>query len=72
MAVSDRGGLRFGMERWLEVRTRLDGAPWHEATRLVLTITGATDASFKAWGGLIRGRFGALSVFRTTADSLAE
>ena len=28
IAVSERSGLRFEMERWLEVRTRLNGAPW--------------------------------------------
>ena len=31
-AVSKRSGLRFEMERWLEMRTRLNGAPWYEIT----------------------------------------
>ena len=31
-AVSERSILRFEMERWLEARTRLNGAPWYEAT----------------------------------------
>ena len=30
--VSERSSLRFDMERWLEVRTRLNWAPWYEAT----------------------------------------
>ena len=38
IAVSKRSGLRFEMERWLEVRSRLNGAPWYDATRHVLTI----------------------------------
>ena len=32
IAVSERSRLRFEMEIWLEVRTRLNGAPWYEAT----------------------------------------
>ena len=56
------------MEGWLEVRSRLNGAPWYDATRYVLTISGATDASSQAWGGLIRGPFGTFSVFKAAAD----
>ena len=67
-AVSKRSGLRFEMERWLEIRSRLNGAPWYDATRHVLTISGATDASSQAWRGLIRGPFGAFSVFKAAAD----
>ena len=67
IAVSKRSGLRFEMERWFEVRTWLNGAPWYDATRHVLTISGATDASSQAWGGLIREPFGALSVFKAAA-----
>ena len=66
--VSERSGLQFEMERWLEVRTRLNGAPWYEATRYVLDISGATGASSQAWGGLIRGSFSAFSVFKAAAD----
>ena len=68
VAVSKRSGMRFEMERWLEVRSRLNGAPWYDATRHVLTISGATDASSQAWGGLIRGPFGAFAVFEAAAD----
>ena len=42
IAVSKRSGLRFEMERWLEVRSRPNGAPSYDATRHVLTISGAT------------------------------
>ena len=66
--ASKRSGLRFKMERWLEVRRRLNGAPCYDATRHVLTVSGATDASSQAWGGLIRGPFGAFSVFKAAAD----
>ena len=68
IAISKRSDLRFEMERWLEVRSRLNGAPWYDATRHVLTISGATDVSSQAWGGLIRGSFGAFSVFKAAAD----
>ena len=67
IAVSERSDLRFEMETWLEVRIRLNGAPWYDATRHVLTISGATDASSQAWGGLITGSFGAFIVFKATA-----
>ena len=56
------------MERWLEVRIRLNGSPWYDATRHALTISGATDASSQAWGGLIRGLFGAFTVFKAAAE----
>ena len=46
----------------------LNGAPWYDATRHVLTISGATDASSQARGGLIRGPFGAFSAFKAAAD----
>ena len=68
IAVSKRSGLRFEMERWLEVRSRLNGAPWYDATLHILTISGTTDASSQAWGGLIRGPFGAFFVFKAAAD----
>ena len=68
IAVSKRSGLRFEMKRWLEVRSRLNGVPWYHATRYVLTIAEATDASSRARGGLIRGLFGAFSVFKAAGD----
>ena len=68
IAISKRSGLRFEVERQLEVRSRLNGAPWYDTTRHILTILGATDASSQARGGLIRGPFGAFSVFKAAAD----
>ena len=68
IALSERSGLRLEMVRWLEVGTRLNGAPWYDATRYVLTITGTTDASTQAKGGLITGPFGAFSFFKAAAD----
>ena len=50
------------------MRSRLNGAPWYDATRHVLKISGATDASSQTRGSLIRGPFGAFSVFKATAD----
>ena len=69
IAVSKRSGLRFEMERWLEVRSRLNGAPWYDATRHVLAISGATDASSQARGGLIRGLFGAFPLSKQLRTS---
>ena len=57
---------------WLEVRTRLNRAPWHDATRHVPAIAGVTTASFQAWGGLIRRHFGTVSLFRAAANFPAE
>ena len=39
----------------------------HLGTIHVLTISGATDASSQAWGGLFRGSFGAFTVFKAAA-----
>ena len=72
MAISNRSGLTFEMKRWLEVRTQLKGAPWYDATRHVMIIIGATNASSQAWGALIRGPFGVFSVFRAAADFPAK
>ena len=68
ITVLERSGLRFEMERWLEARTRLNGAPWYDAIRHVLTIKGTANPSSQAWGGLIRGPFDAISVFKAVAD----
>ena len=57
---------------WLEMRTRPNRAPWHDATRHIPTITGATDASPQAWSGLIRRPFGTVSLLRAAADFSAE
>ena len=71
IAVLKHNGLWFEMERWLEVRIQLNGAPWYDASRHVMTNLEATDASSQAWGGLIRGPFGAFSVFKASANFLA-
>ena len=60
--------MPFKMEKWFEVRTRLNGVPWFDSTRHVLTITGVIDASFQASGGMIRAPVGAFSIFRAAAD----
>ena len=45
---------QYRTAEWLEVRTRLNRAPGYDATRHIPTITGTTDASPQAWGGLVR------------------
>ena len=57
---------------WLEVKIRLKRALWHDATRHLLTIAGATDALSQALGGLIRGPLGTISLCRAAADFPAE
>ena len=54
------------------MKARLNRALWHDATRLVLTIKEAIDASSQALGGLIRGAFSTISLFRAAADVPAE
>ena len=46
IAVLDCSGLRFEMERWVEVRIRLNGVPWYDAIQHVLTIAGDSSAHF--------------------------
>ena len=40
--------------RQVEVRRSINESPWYRAAHRILTLTGATDASSEAWGGLIR------------------
>ena len=63
---------QYWTAEWLEVRTRLNRAPWHDDTQHVPTIAGATDASPQAWGGLIRRPFGTISLFRAAANFSVE
>lgn len=52
--ITQNSGLRFEMEKWLEVRKTMNGASWYKALHQTLTIIGASDASSRGWGGLIR------------------
>ena len=54
IAVSDRRVVR-GVDPAKRV-------PWYDATRYAMVITGATDASSQAWGGLIGGPSGTVFV----------
>ena len=71
-AVRTYNRSQYRTTEYIEVRTRLNRVPWHDATRHVLTITGATDASSQAWGGLIREPFGTVSLFRAATEFPAE
>ena len=64
--------LQYRTAKWLQVRIRLNRAPWHGTTRHVPTITGATTASSQAWGSLIRGPFGTVFLSRAAADAPEE
>ena len=63
---------QYQTAEWLEVRTRQNRTPWHDATRQVPTIIGATDTSPQAWGGLAMRPFGTVSLSRAAADFLTE
>ena len=53
IAVEPNSGLRFEKDRWLEMRRSINGSPWYSAACRRLTLTGATDASSEARGGLM-------------------
>ena len=55
ITVSRNSGLRSEVDKWLEVRHRMNGAPWYRAAHHVISLNGATDASSGGWGGLVRG-----------------
>ena len=46
--IPPKSGLRFKIGKWLEVRTRLNGAAWNDSLHHALQMTGATDASSRA------------------------
>lgn len=52
--VPRNGGLRFEMEKWLEVRENMNGASSYIARHQNMTIVGASDASSRGWGDVIR------------------
>ena len=52
--MEPNSGLRFEIDRWLEVRRSMNGSPWYRAAHRMLTLTGVLDASSEAWKGLIR------------------
>ena len=52
--VTPNSGLRYELGKWLEVRSQSNGASWYRAAHQRITLHGATDASSRGWGGLIR------------------
>ena len=66
--VTANGGLRFEMRKWLEVRARVSCASRYDAAHHALSISRATDASSTGWGGVVRGPFGSVEVFRAAAE----
>lgn len=51
IVITVNSALRFELDRWLEVRESMNGAPW--ALHQRITILGAFDTSSTGWGGLI-------------------
>ena len=51
--IPKNGGLMFELRQWLEVRRKFNGASWYGPARQRVKITGASDASSRAWAGLI-------------------
>ena len=58
IAVEPNSGLRFEIDRWLEIRRSMNGSSWCRAAHRMLTLIGATDASSEAWGGPFPTPFG--------------
>ena len=71
-AVQKGRGLWDELHTWREVRHRMNGASWYDATHHSIKLTGATDASSSGWGGIVRGPFKSFSVFKAAADFPAE
>ena len=72
IAVQKGRGLSDELHTWREVRHRMNGASWYDATHHSIKLTGATDASSSGWGGIVRGPFKSFSVFKAAADFPAE
>lgn len=68
--IAKNSGLMGELVRWLEVRERMNGAPWYKASHQLLSLTGATDASSSGWGGVTRGPDGI--PFEAAADFPAD
>lgn len=51
--IPENGSLMFELRQWLAVRHRFNGASWYGPSHQRVTITGASDASSRAWAGLI-------------------
>ena len=64
IAVQKGRGLSDELHTWREVRHRMNGASWYDATHHSIKLTGATDASSSGWGGIVRGHFKSFSVLR--------
>ena len=72
IAVQKGRGLSDEFCAWREVRHRMNGASWYDATHHSIKLTGATDASSSGLGGIVRGPFKYFSVFKAAADFPAE
>ena len=72
IAVQKGRDLWDEFHTWREVRHRMNGASWYDATHHSIKLTGATDASSSGWGGIVRGPFKSFSVFKAAADFSAE
>ena len=72
IAVQKGRGVSDEFHTWREVRHRMNGASWHDATHHSIKLTGATDASSSGWGGIVRGLFKSFSVFKAAVDFPAE
>ena len=55
ISVPKNSGLMFEMGKWLEVRKEFKGASWYRTEHKMVILTGASDASFSDWGGLVHG-----------------
>ena len=72
IAVQKGRGLSDELHTWQEVRHRMNGASWYDASPHSIKLTGATDASSSGWSGIVRGPFKPFSVFKAAAHLPAE
>ena len=68
IAVQKGRGLSGECCTWREVRHRMNGASWYDATHHSMKLAGATDASSSGWGGIVWVPFKYFSVFKAAAD----
>ena len=72
IAVQKGRGLSDELHTWREVRHRMNGASWYDATHHSIKLTGATDASSSGWGRNRPGIFQAISCLEAAANFPAE
>ena len=72
IAVQKGQGLWDEIRTWREVRHRMNGVSWYDATHHSPKLTGVMGASSSGWGGIVRGPFKYFNVFKAVSDFPAK